>query len=247
MGYPVRLREHRTPNWQGFFVEPVMLWAITFPEERGDAYRVADDLPAPNFSVLKTLAMGDASAVVEEAARLDEELGLNSAVDERPEVDEVMERLVNIRPDWDWRESINPEACSQGPPLSQINQAGIYNRAVILPGKRSPFTKGLEAELKKLSDAGEAVFSHTSLGRWLSRNLDATSKSDDQPLIEVLPMNSEQRAAVQSALVATHILDEVFTSLPTPPFTAEEKKLVAANIYAHVWQQAVSGAYPTAA
>jgi type I restriction enzyme R subunit len=36
------------------------------------------------------------------------------------------------------------------------------------------------------------------------------------------------------------ILDEVFAGLPTPPFTAEEKKVVAANVYSHVWQQAVS-------
>jgi len=47
--------------------------------------------------------------------------------------------------------------------------------------------------------------------------------------------------------VEVFILDEVFTSLPSPPFTAEEKKLVAANIYAHVWQQAIGGAYSTAA
>lgn len=47
--------------------------------------------------------------------------------------------------------------------------------------------------------------------------------------------------------VEVFILDEVFTNLPTPPFTPEEKKLVAANIYAHVWQQAISGSYPTAA
>jgi hypothetical protein len=156
--------------------------------------------------MLKSVVMGDASAVVEEAARLDEELGLNNIVDERPEVDEVMERLVNIRPDWDWREPITPEVCSQEPPLSLINQSGIYNRAVILPGKRSPFTKGLEAEKKRLSDTRDTVLSHTSLGRWLSRNLDTTGRADDQPLIEVLPMNSEQRAAVQSALVATHRL-----------------------------------------
>jgi type I restriction enzyme R subunit len=39
------------------------------------------------------------------------------------------------------------------------------------------------------------------------------------------------------------ILDEVFSGLPTPPFTAEEKKQVAANVYSHVWQQAVSGAF----
>jgi len=43
--------------------------------------------------------------------------------------------------------------------------------------------------------------------------------------------------------VEVFILDKVFASLPTPPFTAEEKEIVAANVYAHVWQQAVSGTY----
>lgn len=39
----------------------------------------------------------------------------------------------------------------------------------------------------------------------------------------------------------TLILDHVYTSLPTLPFP-DDKKLIAANVYAHVWQQAVSGA-----
>jgi len=47
--------------------------------------------------------------------------------------------------------------------------------------------------------------------------------------------------------VEVFILDEVFANLLTPPFTAEEKKAVAANVYAYVWQQAVSAAYATAA
>jgi hypothetical protein len=34
---------------------------------------------------------------------------------------------------------------------------------------------------------------------------------------------------------------KVYASLPIPPFTAEEKKLIADSIYAHVWQQAMSG------
>lgn len=41
--------------------------------------------------------------------------------------------------------------------------------------------------------------------------------------------------------VEVFILDRVFTSLPTPPFTADEKKVVAANVYAHVWQQSIRG------
>ena len=47
--------------------------------------------------------------------------------------------------------------------------------------------------------------------------------------------------------VEVFILDKLYASLPTPPFSAEEKKAVAAEVYAHVWQQAVSGGFATAA
>jgi type I restriction enzyme R subunit len=47
--------------------------------------------------------------------------------------------------------------------------------------------------------------------------------------------------------VLAFIMDEVFMNLPTPPFTEEEKALVANDVYAHVWQQAMSGKFATAA
>ena len=43
------------------------------------------------------------------------------------------------------------------------------------------------------------------------------------------------------------ILNEVHASLPTPPFTSEEKNLLAGKVYAHVWQQAVRGEFARAA
>jgi type I restriction enzyme, R subunit len=46
--------------------------------------------------------------------------------------------------------------------------------------------------------------------------------------------------------VEIFILDHVYARLPTPPFTANEKKIIAANVYAHVWQQAVSGEFARA-
>lgn len=49
------------------------------------------------------------------------------------------------------------------------------------------------------------------------------------------------------AEVEVFILNEVFANLPTPPFSAEEKNLVAANVYAHVWQQAMNGEFAKAA
>lgn len=217
LGYPIRIREHRTPNWHGFFLEPVMLWPIDLPERPNDVVRFADDLPIPNFSVLRSMAMGDASAVIEEAARLDEELGLNSPLDDRPEVDELLERLVAIRPDWDWQEEINPESCASDVPITALAKAGIYNRAVILPGKRSPYTQGLESELKSLGERSESEISQTALGSWLSGNFVSQTKRDDETLIEVVPMNSEQRAAVQSALAAPH------TVVTGPPGTGKSQ------------------------
>ena len=43
------------------------------------------------------------------------------------------------------------------------------------------------------------------------------------------------------------ILDKVYADLPTPPFTPEEKQAVAAEVYTHVWQQAVRGGFAMAA
>lgn len=43
--------------------------------------------------------------------------------------------------------------------------------------------------------------------------------------------------------VEAFILDGIFMNLPSPPFTPDEKKLVAENVYAHVWQQAMSGGF----
>jgi len=161
--------------------------------------------------------MGDASATVEEAARLDDELGLNSPLEDRPEIDELLERLVTIRPDWDWQEALAPENCSGAQLLADIDKAGIYNRAVIVPGKRSPYTQGLELELKQLAEFADSRMGGTALGKWLSGAIDEPAQGEPQPLIEVMPMNSEQRMAVESALSATH------TVVTGPPGTGKSQ------------------------
>jgi type I restriction enzyme, R subunit len=47
--------------------------------------------------------------------------------------------------------------------------------------------------------------------------------------------------------VEVFILNEVFTKLATPPFTAEEKKSVAGNVYAHICQQVMNSEIAKAA
>jgi hypothetical protein len=47
--------------------------------------------------------------------------------------------------------------------------------------------------------------------------------------------------------VEVFILDQVFTNLPTPPFTPDEKRRAAERVYAQVWQQAMTGDFATVA
>ena len=49
------------------------------------------------------------------------------------------------------------------------------------------------------------------------------------------------------AEVRIFILNNVYANLPSPPFTDEQKEAVAGEVYAHIWQQAVSGEFAKAA
>jgi type I restriction enzyme R subunit len=49
------------------------------------------------------------------------------------------------------------------------------------------------------------------------------------------------------AEVEVLILNELFTVLPTPPFTVDEKAAMAQRVYQHIWQQSASGIFSGAA
>jgi very-short-patch-repair endonuclease len=217
MGYPVRLHERRTARRDGFFVEPILIWPLLLPERNGDAPSFDDRAPRFNTKFLRRVTMGDGAQLAEEVARLERELGLGAPA-EQPEVDDIVQRLVRIRPEWDWKEELRPDVC-RSTPLSEITDPGIYNCAVIVPAERSPFTEGLESELEELSGATEENLRETALGRWLTANIPIgkPSATDSDPLIEVLPMNTEQRAAVRTGLTQAH------TVVTGPPGTGKSQ------------------------
>ena len=68
-----------------------------------------------------------------------------------------------IRPNWKWQEKIDPYNLSKNKNLSEIQELGIYNKAVIIFGAKSMFTQGLEKELNKLSELNLEDYSKTSL------------------------------------------------------------------------------------
>ncbi|MEI8341239.1 MAG: DEAD/DEAH box helicase, partial [Verrucomicrobiota bacterium] len=124
-----------------------------------------------------------------------------------------------MREDWDWKEEINPSKLSEGVPLSEITGAGIYNRAIIFGCERSPYTKGLEQELGKLQTVPEDKFSNTALGAWIKRDFSAFRPPvlNNADLLEPLPLNSEQREAVENALTRP------LTVITGPPGTGKSQ------------------------
>lgn len=63
----------------------------------------------------------------------------------------------------------------------------------------------------------------------------------------VEPLERWTKKEQTQAEVETFILDQLFNSLPTPPFTVSEKEAVAEKVYQHIWEQSESGLFPAAA
>ena len=199
-------------------IEPVLLYAIEDnPEERALTLRPASPVPLFNLDVLKTLPSVDSGNVIDEAIHLSEELGLADAEDDLPQWDEIILRLERCRPDWGWREKLNPYELSTGAPLADIAAPGIYNRAVLFAATRSPFTYGLEIELRKLMQLDDDAVRNTALGYWLSGETIETPLPEDRPILEVVPHNSEQRQAVVQGLSAP------LTVVTGPPGTGKSQ------------------------
>ncbi len=164
-GYPATLKKVKSnkSRWEGLFVEPILLFPIELNDGRP---KISQGFPLFNLSVLKRFTNAVPEQVMDELVQLEDELGLNSE-DNIPELDDLVQRLKNIRPEWPWKENIEPNTPSKQPPLKIITEEGIYNRAILIVGERSPFTQGLESELKSLSELAPSQYEETALGQWV--------------------------------------------------------------------------------
>lgn len=217
-GYPVNvplIRPSKSDS-AGYMVEPILL----FPIEQDSNGRMLVDLAYPiiNQKTVQAFANVERETLMTEVVQLEQELGIGG--DEgRIDVDEIAMRLQAVRPEWPWKEDIDPTALKYDRgPIAAISAPGIYNRAVILMAERSPFTQGLEKELRDLARLPEASYANTALGRWIRGEKHEEAGGElASPLIEVLPMNSEQRQAVAAAL------NRPVTIITGPPGTGKSQ------------------------
>jgi very-short-patch-repair endonuclease len=230
-GYPVRLRYHEASSgWEGFFVDPVCLFPYQIdPDNQYEEPSLADEVPLFNEEVLRRLKDVNSGKVTDEAIQLADELGLTNVGGEMPDLDDVFLRLQSVRPEWDWVEDPDPLKLQNDQPLGEITDSGIYNRCVLVIGERPPYTQGLEVELGKLARLEREEYADTALGTWVEgASIDSTTPGD-QPLLEILPLNAEQRRAIVQGL------NNKLTVVTGPPGTG--KSQVVTSLLANAaWQ-----------
>ena len=233
LGYPICLDHFVSRNGNDIYrLEPVFLIPIQFERtnNRG-APSLASDFPLINTKVLKRYSNVDNDTLMDELLQLEDELGFSSTEGDIPELDEVAQRLYKIRNDWVWQEACDGSALPSSPQINALNEPGIYNRAVLVAAERKPYTQGLEYELRELAKLDEIKYRDTALGHFVENAFPQVDKMEEQaPLVEVLPMNLEQREAVRSALEAP------LTIITGPPGTG--KSQVVTNLLVNAaWQK----------
>ena len=231
LGYPVYLKKIYYRNGgEGFVVEPLFIFNFDEdPLKNRTKPVLANDLPQLNFKAIKSLLGGSQELnIIVEMVSLAEDLGLSNELPEGdfPELDKVMRCLRVLHNEWDWREEPDPYNLSGGIPLKDLNQPGIYNRTIIMLAERSPYTRGLEAELVKLQSVPESVYGQTALGSWLRGNQLESVDDQAMDLIEILPLNQEQRRAVIQGLT------NPLTVITGPPGTGKSQVVTSLLINA---------------
>ncbi len=229
IGYPNRLSKLHSKSGHDYFIlEPVFYFPIS-SDDSGNLI-ASEENPNLNSSFIRNVTNARSSGTLEETLQLYDELGLDDT-DDIPDLEDVFLRLPKIRPEWDWLEKIDPMKISKNKKLNEVEETGIYNKALLIFGDKSPYTQNLEKELEKLKYVTHDDYIQTSLGKLVHNQFNYSSKIEtEEVLLEPLPINIEQRKAVSSAL------NSDITVITGPPGTGKSQVVTSILINA-AWQE----------
>ena len=214
LGYPIL----KTGN----FISPVFIIKIAYSEGKGR-------LPKgfyfePEISINKDLidkySTNDKTENIFELRELEEELGFEQGEATLENLQTITDKLRFIRPDWEWTAELDISNLRKDF-FSFDEDNGILNRAIIFAKDSTPYTVGLLNELSIMEQWNECEILDSILWKFMNKKF-SPDKEISMPIVEVLPMNLEQKEAVRKALSADVSL------IAGPPGTG--KTQVVANI-----------------
>ena len=222
LGYPIRLRhiQSKDSHEKRFKLEPLFLFPIELTADGQSLSLEPGSIPLFNVAAWKGFAIGGDSHLREEIAALSTELGFDQPPARQPEWHEVCHRLAELTAAWDWKEPLDPHHLAITPLLTELHEEGIYNRAALLIGETSMYTRGLEGELSKLMEQ-HALSGDSVLQNLLDGSVEQKPIDEERPLLEMLPLNHEQREVVRKALT------QPLTVVTGPPGTGKSQVVSA--------------------
>lgn len=204
---------------------PLLLFAIE-PSAASGLPSLSDEPPHLNYRAVELLTREPRESAVCELVELSRELGLSESAG-WPDLVELARRLPVLRPHWPWRQPPQPAATGPLPPLTQAGGSGLFNTALLILSEQPPYTRNLLTELAELRRAIPAACERSALGDWLAGEFaPAGPPAAEETLLEPLPLNDEQRAAVLRGLHAP------LTVITGPPGTGKSQVVMALLINA---------------
>lgn len=214
IGYPILKSK--------YFLSPIFIIHITCNDatnERPMWFSVDDEILI-NKDIVDKYSTNDKTENIYELRELEFELGFSEGQASFVDIAEIAKLLQIIRPNWEWKDALDFNNLRKKA-LKIADADGILNRAVLFAKDPTPYTVGLSNELVNLQLCDPTKLSNTILDKFINHKFDC-KKPFDNGILEVLPLNEEQKAAVRSALSAD------VTLISGPPGTG--KTQVVANL-----------------
>lgn len=212
-GYPVLVKVGKTGTKR---LAPVFIWELDKNSGEIDISR----MPEINIELIKHYVTRTNEAAEHAIIRLQKELGMHN--EEHLVSIQMLANKLKILRKWQWLEDLDVDNLSKTP-FAEINREGIYNKGVIISKSVSPFTKGLTTELKKISSIPLEECKGTALYDWIKGVNEEDQQMADR-ILEVLPLNMEQKRAVAKALCGK------LTVVTGPPGTGKSQVVISTLI-----------------
>lgn len=208
IGYPTFVKECKSKSGDKFFkLEPIFLFKVNSNKNIMDI-----EAPILNFEAVKSLCGSKGSQVLSDVVNMEQALGLYENT-EILDFEDLVKKLKDLTPNWNWQYKHEN--------LKEVNVSGIFENAILVHVEQSIYTQGLVQELKELSKILENNIKDSALGYLLNQD-NNINENKENSILEVLPLNEEQRNAVKSAL------SNPVTIITGPPGTG--KSQVIGNI-----------------
>ena len=213
-GYPTYVEASRT-------VIPLFTWSIGF-ELHGSRelwLYPAPEWPKMNSEYLKRFC-------TERGGANEESLTLLACLDtagDPPDglIPDILERMkeMGLLPDRDLIEPLDPKILSPFPQPTFQNPHSLVNCAGLFAVEGPRFTAGLIQELQNMVSSGAPGWERTALATVLGEHEGVVEK--EHPVVEVVPLNEEQREAVRRAMSSP------LTAVTGPPGTGKSQIVVS--------------------